>query len=230
MRSFDRWLAVGTAVLGVGALLAVSWLVYAKQNDTSFWSWPGTAGVVIGGVGFVMLIVGFVMPKEKQPTQQIQRPGYRDGGQEIQAVNVTSSPSGQAVGRVEGVSIGPGASLTNPVFNLAADKGQTDASGTPGSAPSLGPDTLPLRSPNFTGRTEALEDLGKRLAAGPVAVVALRGLGGIGKSRLALEYAHLEHQSGRYQLAGWVRADSEVTIAEDLAALAPLLELTVRAR
>jgi tetratricopeptide (TPR) repeat protein len=30
---------------------------------------------------------------------------------------------------------------------------------------------------------------------------------------------------GRYQLAGWVRADSAVTIAEDLAALAPLLGL-----
>jgi tetratricopeptide (TPR) repeat protein len=65
------------------------------------------------------------------------------------------------------------------------------------------------------------------LAAGPVAVVALRGLGGVGKSQLALEYAHRMRQSGRYQLAGWVRADSPVTVAEDLAGLAPLLGLPV---
>lgn len=88
-------------------------------------------------------------------------------------------------------------------------------------------DTLPLRNPAFTGRTEALEELEKRLAVGPVAVVALRGLGGMGKSQLALEYAHQIRQSGRYQLAGWVRSDSTVTIAEDLAKLAPILGLSV---
>ncbi len=88
-------------------------------------------------------------------------------------------------------------------------------------------DTLPLRNPAFTGRTAALEELEKRLATGPVAVVALRGLGGMGKSQLALEYAHQMRQSGRYQLAGWIRSDSTVTIAEDLAKLAPILGLSV---
>ena len=78
----------------------------------------------------------------------------------------------------------------------------------------------PLRNRAFTGRVEVLEELGRRLAAGPVAV---RGLGGVGKSQLALEYAYRMCESGRYEVAGWVRADSAVTVAEDLAAIAPLL-------
>ena len=81
---------------------------------------------------------------------------------------------------------------------------------------------MPLRNPTFTGRAEVLAALEERLVRGPVAVVALRGLGGVGKSQLALEYAH-RMQSGRYQLAAWVRADSVVSAAEDLAVLAPLL-------
>jgi tetratricopeptide (TPR) repeat protein len=63
------------------------------------------------------------------------------------------------------------------------------------------------------------------LAAGPVVVVPARGLGGAGKSQLALEYAHRARESGRYRITGWVRADSPVKMAEDLAALAPQLSL-----
>jgi hypothetical protein len=45
----------------------------------------------------------------------------------------------------------------------------------------------------------------------------------VGKSQLALEYAYRMCESGRYEVAGWVRADSAVTVAEDLAAMAPRL-------
>jgi Tfp pilus assembly protein PilF len=81
----------------------------------------------------------------------------------------------------------------------------------------------PLRNPAFTGRAEVLEELARRLAAGPVAVVAVRGLGGVGKSQVALEYAYRMCESGQYEMAAWVRADSAVTMAEDLAAMVPLL-------
>ena len=51
-------------------------------------------------------------------------------------------------------------------------------------------DTLPPRNPVFTGRDDMLTEVGRRLDGGPVAVVAVRGLGGMGKSQVALEYAH----------------------------------------
>jgi hypothetical protein len=63
MRSPDRWLAVGGAIFGAGALLAISWLVYAAQSKTGFWSWPGITGAAATAIGFVGLVVGFVMPE-----------------------------------------------------------------------------------------------------------------------------------------------------------------------
>ena len=85
---------------------------------------------------------------------------------------------------------------------------------------------LPVRNRLFTGRGGVLADIEHRLAAGPVAVVAVRGLGGVGKSQVALEYAYRSRDAGRYRMTGWVRADSSVTMAEDLAALASLLGLS----
>jgi tetratricopeptide (TPR) repeat protein len=81
----------------------------------------------------------------------------------------------------------------------------------------------PPRNRAFTGREEILAELGRRLEVKPVAVVAVRGLGGVGKSQVALEYMYRMCESGGYELAGWVRADTAVTVAEDLAKMAPLL-------
>lgn len=67
MMSSGRWLAVGSAILSVGALLAVSWLIYAIQSKTDFWAWPGITGVAIAAVGLVALVAGFVMPKDEEP-------------------------------------------------------------------------------------------------------------------------------------------------------------------
>ena len=97
----------------------------------------------------------------------------------------------------------------------------------PGGPPRLV--NAPLRNPAFTGRRVFLEELGERLVAGPVAVVAVRGLGGVGKSQVALEYAYRMCDSARYETAAWVRADSAVTVAEDLAAMAPLLGISTDA-
>jgi hypothetical protein len=77
------------------------------------------------------------------------------------------------------------------------------------------------------GRDADLEKLGKHLQKrGEVALtqtVALHGLGGVGKTQLAVEYAwkHL----GGYEAVLWVKADSPEALDASLAALARVLDL-----
>lgn len=70
------------------------------------------------------------------------------------------------------------------------------------------------RNPLFTGRDKILEDLHKRLIGTKKApVLALTGLGGIGKTQVALEYAYRFRTS--YKGIFWLKADtSEVLMSE----------------
>jgi hypothetical protein len=85
----------------------------------------------------------------------------------------------------------------------------------------------PTTYPAFTGREADLERLGESLQkSGEVAVtqtVTLHGLGGVGKTQLAVEYAwkHL----GGYEAVLWVRADSPQTLDASLAGIADVLGL-----
>ena len=85
--------------------------------------------------------------------------------------------------------------------------------------------TIPLeRGARFTGRESLLAEIARRLRSdGVLAVCALRGLGGVGKTRLALEYAHRHRHA--YDLVAWIRAEDAGTIDADLAALAAPLGL-----
>jgi Tfp pilus assembly protein PilF len=89
---------------------------------------------------------------------------------------------------------------------------------------------VPYRpNPHFTGRDELLEALrGARTDAQPVVLTqVLRGLGGIGKTQLALEYAY--RYGATYRLVWWVRAEEPETLASDYAALAEPLNLPQKA-
>ena len=81
------------------------------------------------------------------------------------------------------------------------------------------------RNPSFTGRGDLLEALhGSGGETRPVVLTqVLRGLGGIGKTQLALEYAY--RYGGTYRLVWWVRAEEPETLASDYAALAQALQL-----
>jgi tetratricopeptide (TPR) repeat protein len=86
--------------------------------------------------------------------------------------------------------------------------------------------------PTFTGRADLLDQLHQRLHPGqPAAVIqvqaqALHGLGGIGKTQLALEYAH--RRAADYDLIWWITAEPSAAIPSQLVAFARRLGLPER--
>jgi hypothetical protein len=90
----------------------------------------------------------------------------------------------------------------------------------PGQEPAVS--NLPARNPNFSGRSELLEQLHASLRAGSAAAVvprgALHGLGGVGKTELALEYAH--RFASDYDVAWWIPTEQPTSAIAVLAALA----------
>src|SRR5215475_11722047 len=85
-----------------------------------------------------------------------------------------------------------------------------------------GVSNLPSGTRLFVGRGRELEAVGEALRAGGVAaVVAVHGLGGVGKTQVALAYAHRSSALVRW----WVNAADRDTAVADLAALAAVLGL-----
>jgi tetratricopeptide (TPR) repeat protein/transcriptional regulator with XRE-family HTH domain len=84
-----------------------------------------------------------------------------------------------------------------------------------------------LRNPYFTGRDQILLRLRQALATassmGLSQIWAISGLGGIGKTQTALEYAY--RYANDYEAILWVRADSRETLVSDFAALTQTLDL-----
>jgi transcriptional regulator with XRE-family HTH domain len=137
------------------------------------------------------------------------------------------SKSAEELGLIEGVA----SSLTT-IEREASEVGHTSSS----SRDTLILWTVPYpRNPHFTGRDDLLEQLAQRLlvrklheppTSRRVALTqpqAIKGLGGIGKTQIAVEYAYRAHEQGRHTHTIWVNAASEETMITSFVTLAELL-------
>jgi tetratricopeptide (TPR) repeat protein len=91
--------------------------------------------------------------------------------------------------------------------------------------------SVPLpRNPYFTGREALLSALHRQLGAEPVVALtpswALHGLGGIGKTQMALEYAYRSALS--YRAVFWIAAETQEQIVSSFLRVAQVLGLPER--
>jgi tetratricopeptide (TPR) repeat protein len=84
---------------------------------------------------------------------------------------------------------------------------------------------VPNRNPSFTGRARQLQELRIALTSTPAAVVpqTLYGLGGVGKTQIAIEYAH--RFRSEYDMVWWVPADQLASARASLAELGAAMRL-----
>ncbi len=112
---------------------------------------------------------------------------------------------------------------TNPPVNPVPSQPETTQSTSTWNVPYL-------RNPFFTGREELLKQLHDNLTQNKSAALtqaqAISGLGGIGKTQTAVEYAYRYRDDYRYVL--WVNATTRDVLITSFVALAALLNLPER--
>ena len=191
------WPAVASTAIVAGAF-ALIWLVWRSPNRGDLATFGSFAAAIAAiALGLVTSAVGVITRRKARVGKQF---GHGEPRYEISEAPVPFKDR----------DVRPSATYASLIRTVDA---QTASN-------------LPPRNPVFTGRGNLLEEIRNCLAGGLVPAVALRGLGGVGKSQLALEYAHRLREAGLYELVWRVRADSPVTAGEDLASLAPLLGVT----
>jgi len=165
--------------------------------------------------------VGFYSFGEKLP---VMDPGITDPESLGYALNSVARLIESHLGSAAALAAGAGTSMPDrsagglvPVLSMPSAAGRTAAAIMGG---------VPPQNPNFTGRERMLQELRMMLrqAGRPAALPhTLQGLGGVGKSQIAAEYAR-RFQSD-YEIIWWIPSDYEISIRRAFLSLARRLGL-----
>ncbi|MEU1257943.1 FxSxx-COOH system tetratricopeptide repeat protein [Streptomyces chartreusis] len=118
---------------------------------------------------------------------------------------------------------GDHATLTD-LFETAVRQARAPQTRTSTSRPRLATYRLPPRNTNFTGREATLRELRQRLTSdNDCTMQVVHGLGGVGKTQLAVEYAYLFRPE--YRFVAFVDAEDPDLVASQFASLARELGL-----
>jgi hypothetical protein len=163
------WAALAVVLAGVLSLV-VGLAVNAVPKS---WGWAHDWWLLIGiSVGLLAAAVLVAIAQARSATD-----GEGQTGPVVRVGKARGSPvAGSNTGMMisaKKVFIG---AVGTPGPGLSPPASPVERPGAGDGGP--GGDTLPPRNPVFTGRDEMLAEVGRRLADGPVAVVAVRGLGG----------------------------------------------------
>jgi tetratricopeptide (TPR) repeat protein len=245
---FPTWAVVALGALAAGALgiaasLAVSdadhWPGWLRPYHR--WGWPAVWVLLLAAAA----LAAWQATRQPGPAAGTANPRVRgeDSGpvaaRDVTIIGGQGPTAGRDAHTVTG-GMGPtaGRDVITNITNVTAPPADPDRAGQ--EAP-VGPvSNLPPRNYAFTGRAELLDRLHQQLTAtivdaiavtallaGPSAEAAagadaaprvLHGLGGVGKTHLALEYAH--RHPGEYPIRWWVTAEQPAAVPGQLAALA----------
>ncbi|KAK4159493.1 kinesin light chain [Cladorrhinum sp. PSN259] len=134
---------------------------------------------------------------------------------------MTQMPSASFGPGNQGLQVGQSYAPINAEFHLPPERPET---------PPQPFATIPFsRDPDFVNRGDILDQIDKRCSE-PAARVALVGLGGVGKSQLAIEFAHriAAGQPGTWVF--WVHAGTQARVEEGFRTIADTVKLPGRNR
>ena len=208
-------------VAGLPLLSVVGGLVGNEVAGDSHWPWgldvarrhPWATLSITAVVSAVGAVVVWWWPSKDSglSTGSGTSPVFNIWGGTVRVESITSAPMR-----------GHPDEVANEHSNELDEHTRLNAAGTAKDGRTVGPRprvwNVRQRTAAFTGREQMLMGLRQQLGkGGPVVVQALHGWGGVGKTTLALEYAHRFADS--YDLVWWIDAERVELIGDQMGAL-----------